>query len=101
MNDTEFVISRVLDASLEKLFAMHADASSFPVRAPFPAHWTMEVLNTIRFEEQDGKTLLTLRGVPINASDEERQTFVQGFASMQQGFGGTLDQLAAYLAKLA
>ena len=48
------------------------------------------------FEKQEGKTLLTLRGVPIHASDEARQTFVECFASMLQGFGGTLDQLAAY-----
>jgi uncharacterized protein YndB with AHSA1/START domain len=48
--------------------------------------------------EKDGKTTLTLRGGPINATDEERKTFVSMFDSMRQGFGGTFDQLAAYLA---
>ena len=48
--------------------------------------------------EQDGKTTLTLRGVPINATEEERKTFEDGHKSMQQGFKGTLDQLDDYLA---
>jgi hypothetical protein len=36
---------------------------------------------------------------PINATELERQTFDAGRESMQQGFGGTFDALAAYLAK--
>jgi len=31
--------------------------------------------------------------------EEERKTFDAGHASMQGGWGGTMDQLAAYLAK--
>jgi len=41
---------------------------------------------------------MTLNGVPINATEEERKTFKEGHGSMQQGFKGTLDQLDAYLA---
>ena len=36
---------------------------------------------------------------PLNATDEERKTFDGGHDSMRQGWGGTLEQLAAYLAK--
>jgi hypothetical protein len=35
--------------------------------------------------------------MPINATAEERKTFKEGHSSMQQGFKGTLDQLAEYL----
>jgi uncharacterized protein YndB with AHSA1/START domain len=49
--------------------------------------------------EQGGKTTLTLRGAPINATEEERKTFAGMFDSMRQGFGGTFDQLDDYLAK--
>jgi uncharacterized protein YndB with AHSA1/START domain len=59
--------------------------------------WPLEVLNVLTLTEQDGKSTLTLRGSPINASDEERRTFEGGFDSMRQGFAGTLDQLAGYL----
>jgi uncharacterized protein YndB with AHSA1/START domain len=47
--------------------------------------------------ETKGKTTMTLNGVPINATEEERRTFQEGRGSMQQGFKGTLDQLDAYL----
>lgn len=59
--------------------------------------WPLEVLNNLTLSERGGKTTLTLRGGPINASAEERKTFHDGFASMRQGFKGTLDQLEEYL----
>ena len=75
-----------------------ADDKGNAVRNPWNADWPLEVLNTQTFAEHDGKTTLTLRGGPINASETERKTFEAGFESMQQGFTGTLDQLAEYLA---
>ncbi|MGC2409899.1 MAG: SRPBCC domain-containing protein [Methyloceanibacter sp.] len=56
-------------------------------------------MNRLTLTEQDGKTTLTLRGAPVDATEEERKTFAGMFTSMQQGFTGTFDQLAAYLAK--
>jgi hypothetical protein len=44
---------------------------------------------------------LTIRSVAINATEHERKIFEDGFKSMEGGFTGTLDQLAAYLAKIA
>ena len=61
--------------------------------------WPLEMLNTLTFEENNGKTTLTLRGAAINATEAERQTFEGGFDSMRQGFGGTMDQLETYLLK--
>ena len=46
-----------------------------------------------------GKTKFTVRWSPHNATDEERKTFDAGHDSMTQGWGGTLEQLGAYLAK--
>jgi hypothetical protein len=63
------------------------------------ATWPLEVLNTMVLVEKNGKTEMTLTGIPINATEEERRTFKEGFKSMQQGFKGTLDQLEAYLKK--
>ena len=68
-------------------------------RHPLSATWPLEVLNVLTFAEKDGRTTLTLRGGPINATAEERATFLGAFEGMQKGFGGTLDQLAAYLAQ--
>jgi uncharacterized protein YndB with AHSA1/START domain len=71
-------------------------------RAPFPqleGKWPLEVLNTMTLTEQGGKTTISLRGGPINATEEERKIFADMADSMRQGFGGTFDQLDAYLAK--
>jgi uncharacterized protein YndB with AHSA1/START domain len=67
-------------------------------RAPFKDTFPLEILNTLTLGEANGKTLLTLRGQPLHATAEERALFKDMFPSMQQGFGGTFDQLDAYLA---
>jgi uncharacterized protein YndB with AHSA1/START domain len=54
----------------------------------------------LAFEEQpDGKSKVTIRWSPHNATAEEQQTFDTSHDSMRQGWGGTLDQLVAYLAR--
>ena len=68
-------------------------------RAPFAETFPAEILNVMTLTEQDGKTTLSLRGGPINATPAEQQFFEGMFDSMRQGFGGTWDQLEAYLAK--
>jgi len=74
-----------------------SNAEGGTTRHPLSATWPLEVLNTLTLTEQAGHTTLTLRDGPINASAEERKTFFSSFASMQQGFKGTLDQLEEYL----
>jgi len=61
--------------------------------------WPLEMLSIFTFdEEQGGKTKLTIRWSPLNASEEEIRTFTSGMQGMQQGWTGTLDQLSSYLA---
>lgn len=76
-----------------------SDAQGGTTRHPLSPSWPLEMLTTITFAEQASKTKLTVRWVPINPTDEERKTFDAGHASMNQGWTGTLDQLAAYLTK--
>ena len=79
-----------------------SDPAGGITRAPFPqlkGLWPLEVLNVVTFSEQGGKTTITLRGGPINATDEERAMFAANTGSMQQGFGGAFDKLADFLAK--
>ena len=71
------------------------------IRAPFSPSWPIEVLNTVTLVENNGKTIWTLTAEPINASNEERETFAKALDSMQQGFGGTFDQLESYLPNMA
>ena len=59
----------------------------------------LEVMNIITLKEENGKTLFTLKGGPINATEEQCQVFSGMHAGMQQGFTGTFDQLDTYLQK--
>jgi uncharacterized protein YndB with AHSA1/START domain len=67
-------------------------------RAPFSDKLPLEIENMIALSEGDGVTTLSLRALPFGESDEERQFFQDLFPSLNQGYGGTLDQLAEHLA---
>jgi uncharacterized protein YndB with AHSA1/START domain len=59
------------------------------------------MLSRLTFEEDGpGRTKLTLRWEPLNASAEERKAFDQARDGMNGGFKGTFDQLEAYLKTL-
>lgn len=78
-----------------------ADKDGNIIRAPFfDGKWPLEIMNFWTFTEANGVTTLTLTGEPVNETDIERQTFLDNFASLRQGFGGTFDQLDEYLATL-
>lgn len=77
-----------------------ADKDGNTVRAPFSGKWPLEIRNVLTLSEHRGKTLLTLRGGPVNASAEEMQLFREMNKSMQQGFSGTFEQLDAFLVTL-
>ena len=77
-----------------------SDAEGNVTSSPFGIAFPLRVMNTWTFSEKDGKTTITLRGGPINATEEEVKTYEGMSASMNQGFGGTFDQLDAYLGEL-
>ncbi len=66
-----------------------------------PGHetWPLEMLSEFRFEEAaPGQTKFTVTWSPLDANAEEQATFAAGHASMTQGWSGTFEQLATYLA---
>jgi uncharacterized protein YndB with AHSA1/START domain/uncharacterized glyoxalase superfamily protein PhnB len=69
-------------------------------RHPLAQSWPLTTLSVMTFEEVGhNKTKITLRWTPLNPTEEERKTFAAGIEGMKQGWGGTMDQLAGYLAK--
>ena len=71
------------------------------IRHPWSENWPLQMLSTVEFEEQGaGRTQVAVRWIPHQATDIERKTFAEGRESMQQGWTGTLDQFAEYLAKV-
>jgi uncharacterized protein YndB with AHSA1/START domain len=69
-------------------------------RAPFEERWPLHMLTTVTFAEEGGRTTVTVRKAAFEATDEERKVFHDGHASMQQGWTGTFEQLAAYLERV-
>ena len=79
-----------------------SDEAGGTSRHPMAPTWPLEMLSIFTFEEESsGRTKFTVRWSPLNASEEEQATFAAGHDSMKQGWGGTLDKLAAYLPKAA
>jgi uncharacterized protein YndB with AHSA1/START domain len=79
------------------LVSSFSDASGGITRHPLNPQWPLETLSTTTLEAVGDKTRLTIRWTPLNAKPEERATFEQSHASMQQGWGGTFEQLEDYL----
>jgi uncharacterized protein YndB with AHSA1/START domain len=85
------------------LFPTSAWFTSIPFPTPRAAsadtHWRPigRFSSCLPFAENDGKTTVTIRWIPHEATDKERETFEKGKDSMQAGWSGTLDQLETYL----
>jgi uncharacterized protein YndB with AHSA1/START domain len=84
-----------------KLVWLHSfsDPAGGLSRHPLHEKWPMEMLTTVTFVEHQGRTTVTVRMSALDASPEERETFDSNHDSMRGGWGGTFDQLGAYLAK--
>ncbi|KPM47949.1 SRPBCC family protein [Jiulongibacter sediminis] len=77
-----------------------ADGKGNKIKPPFAAEFPLEIHNTVNLEANKEGTLLTIKGVPYNATEEEIAFFEGMFEGMNQGFSGTFDQLESYLSKL-
>jgi uncharacterized protein YndB with AHSA1/START domain len=74
-----------------------SDKDGGTTRHPMAPTWPLEMLSTIEFADEGGKTRVTVHWSPLNATDVERKTFSDGMASMTGGWSGTMDKLDAYL----
>ena len=81
------------------LVTTFSDAQGGITRHPFAPTWPAQTLSTSTFEQQGEQTLLTIRCSPLDASELEQATFDAAHAGMLMGWGGTFEQLTAFLAK--
>jgi uncharacterized protein YndB with AHSA1/START domain len=96
----KFVYREIVPQQRMVFINSFSDEAGGVTRHPWAPKWPLEMLSTFTFEEvSGGKTRFTVRWAPYNAAEEEQQVFDASHASMQQGWGGTLEQLEAYLAK--
>jgi phosphate acetyltransferase len=85
---------------IDRIVYLHSfsDEAGGVAPSPFGGPWPAQLHTTMLFAEKDGTTEFTLRQFPIGASPDEEAAFTALFEGMAQGWGGTLDQLAGYLA---
>ena len=84
----------------EKLVFINSfsDEQGGVTRHPMAPTWPLQLLSTFTFEDEaGGKTKFTIRWQTHNATEEEQKTFDGAFDSMRMGWGGTMEQLEAYL----
>ena len=74
-----------------------SDEAGGVTRHPWNQSWPLQMLSTFTFDDVGSKTRFTVRWSPYEATEEERKTFDAGHDSMTQGWGGTMDQLVAFL----
>ena len=66
---------------------------------PMAPTWPKKTLSTIHLQDFGPKTLVTVYGAPLDATDAELATFRDGMAGMNAGWAGTFDRLDAHLAE--
>jgi uncharacterized protein YndB with AHSA1/START domain len=95
----KFVYREIVAPEKIVLVNSFSDEAGGITRHPMSATWPLEMLSTFTLTEENGRTTATVQGAPLNATEEERKTFDAAHEGMKQGWTGTFDQLAAYLAK--
>jgi uncharacterized protein YndB with AHSA1/START domain len=96
----KFVFREVVPQERLVFINSFSDEKGGITRHPGNENWPLELLSSFTFEDMPGgKTKFTVRWAPHNANEEERKSFDTNRDSMRQGWGGTMDQLEAYLSK--
>jgi uncharacterized protein YndB with AHSA1/START domain len=94
----KFVYREIVAPERIVLVNSFSDEKGGLTRHPMSPTWPPEMLSTTAFTELEGRTTITIKWSPLNPTESERKTFDSAHAGMQQGWTGTLDQLADYLA---
>jgi len=95
----KFVYREIIAPGRIVLVNSFSDEKGGLTRHPMSPAWPLEMLSKTTFTGHQGKTVLTLEWSPLNATEAERDTFDSAHAGMKQGWTGTMEQLADYLAK--
>jgi PhnB protein len=88
-------------AAPERIVWVHSfsDEHGGLARAPFSDTWPLELVAAATLSSEGGRTKVTIEWAPLKPTEAEQKTFDALHESMTQGWTGTFEQLAAYLAK--
>ena len=74
-----------------------ADETGAKVLPSFFKAWPLTLLTEVDFEDAGVNTRVTLRWTPIEGSEEDFAEFARMMSSMNQGWGGSFDELEKFL----
>ena len=94
----KFVYREIVRPERIVLVNSFSDEQGGVTRHPMAPNWPLQMLSTFLFETTGDATKLTIKWLPLDATEQERATFNAGFEGMNQGWSGTFEQLSAYLA---
>jgi uncharacterized protein YndB with AHSA1/START domain len=95
----KFVYREIVSPEKIVLVNSFSDEAGGITRHPMSATWPLEMLSAFTLVEENSRTTAKVEWTPLNATEDERKTFDAAHEGMKQGWSGTFDQLAAYLAK--
>jgi len=75
-----------------------SDENGGITRHPWSPEWPHQLHTVTTFEEKNGKTSVTVHWTALDATEAEQKLFDSSFDSMNQGWGGTFEQLQSFLA---
>lgn len=91
-------VYREIEKSKQLVFVnSFSDERGSITRHPLAPEWPLEMLTIVSFVDNDGKTIVTVEWIPMNADKEEVKTFDLSRRSMNEGWSGSFDKLEAYI----
>lgn len=96
----KFAYQEVVEPEKVAYIRSFSDEQGNTVRSPFSVSWPLEIMNIITLEDGEGKTVLRLKGYPVNASAEEQEAYKVMTPKLQKDLESTFDKLADYLVSL-
>lgn len=96
----KFVYHEIVPPESVTMVSSFSDEQGNVARHPMNPNWPPEMLSIMTLTDLGGKTKMTVRATPFNATDIERKTFAEGHDSMRKGFTSTWDQLEEYLKRV-
>ncbi|RUS46272.1 SRPBCC domain-containing protein [Cohnella sp. AR92] len=96
----KFAYQEVVEPEKVAYIRSFSDEQGHTVRAPFKASWPLEIMNVLTLEDNEGRTVLKLRGCPVIASAEELDNYIGMAPKLRQDLEGTFDKLADYLVSM-
>ncbi len=91
-----FVFGKINRYDLLEFTNSFADENANVADAPFDFDFPRETFYRLHFIERNGKTILSMTGQPVKASDVQMNGFNSINSDMQRGWGATFDNLMKY-----